>query len=1068
MSVNLHINILINARKFLNSKYERGVIDFLESVVTYSNENENYKRKLAKFLNKNLNNYLNLLKEVLKSNDPMNVHYVLELSNMFDFSKLNEKNLSKENISTLKQFFDIAFNSINYHKACEAIMDSNILENKYLLKNIFFDINIIKHILIKIPFIKIPIEIFEFVITNYTVSDLEKIFKTTHNMRIISEKIYNVNTNDDIFKGNVQFLIDICKYDSYYTVSELNVEILDEIISKNLFIHPYSAMTKTIFFNLSYRYYNPKLISILLKIYDNIISEKEITDLLKCCANLKISNRNLISSYVMIKKAIPNLTVKKFVSEIENNNNNILYYMVQGYFDNFYDDEKNNEEIQETEEKYINIIKKTRFKYLLDSDIINSMSLEMTEKFNLKIWLMLRGYSKEPFFCEGSTLALIQTFGLFENDAFVSNRLKKVLYMIPESIEKVKYSCKVNSLEHKELLRLLNDLNEENYTLNSSFDYELVPRGYTYMSDEIYNYLEKHYNQNDYQKLKRLDGSFGKKVNDFLSPYALINDKYVLKRNVCIPTNLKKLKSVLSIKEYNKLLKIDDYRIFLLPYIKLDTIICSFHGNIKREDKRKIFRLCGYGPNLENEEFYSEFFESLGYDYVIEDYEYNPKFCEFFFENFELLYINNFDMLSDIYENFDTILKIYKKNSGKNQISYEDIRIILNSCDDYSECFDRGNKKFGELANYAGVINNLDFAWYENLYNLSKDRRFSSIPRLNKTYEIDDIKLKLEVLRFDDPMNVLTGENEFMDNCYSKGDVGEDCLIHSCSSKNGRNLSVYLIDSTGEEILLTQSWLWRCGDALVLDNIESTEFYNTNYKKYAYVLKKALEKISEDFVNVTINDENPIKSILLGTGNDNSEIEMSSWADFYASIHPKDYKKSGYSDAEKIKIIYGNKNVDDSLETEAIYRDERKFICKKLDEEIDELYNSVNDDEWLNENEGDIENATGIYGEDFYLLYETDEYIEVSNIVRKTPRIEDESVNQILELMKSFNLMLKDSVDLNKSIKCELRGERIKEFYNLYLNNGYIVEICKNENEVVFMPGEKFLKRKILTKNLMK
>jgi len=96
-----------------------------------------------------------------------------------------------------------------------------------------------------------------------------------------------------------------------------------------------------------------------------------------------------------------------------------------------------------------------------------------------------------------------------------------------------------------------------------------------------------------------------------------------------------------------------------------------------------------------------------------------------------------------------------------------------------------------------------------SLHNEILKRYASTIPRISGVCG----EYSYEVLRLHD-MNSLTVGNK-TDCCFTVLGNGYSCLKHSVTSENGR---ILVIKKNGE--LLAQSWIWRNGDLLCLDNIE--------------------------------------------------------------------------------------------------------------------------------------------------------------------------------------------------------------------------------------------------------
>ena len=120
-----------------------------------------------------------------------------------------------------------------------------------------------------------------------------------------------------------------------------------------------------------------------------------------------------------------------------------------------------------------------------------------------------------------------------------------------------------------------------------------------------------------------------------------------------------------------------------------------------------------------------------------------------------------------------------------------------------------GNEKVSEISSIAGYSQD-DFDTLQQIYNYGKQRTFSSIPRISKTFG----KYSYEMLKLDDPLAMAIGT--LTDCCQELGNAAEVCMEHSMTSSHGR---VFVIrDEYGN--IVAQSWVWRNGNVLCFDNIE--------------------------------------------------------------------------------------------------------------------------------------------------------------------------------------------------------------------------------------------------------
>ena len=187
------------------------------------------------------------------------------------------------------------------------------------------------------------------------------------------------------------------------------------------------------------------------------------------------------------------------------------------------------------------------------------------------------------------------------------------------------------------------------------------------------------------------------------------------------------------------------------------------------------------------------------------DMDYNPSFREFFLSNFEKIIDDKISLskISLIQKQFREIKKIYSNIPLTLDIamSYVDANRYVR--------VNPGNENVTKIAATSNYSQK-DFETLQRIYNYSKKRIFSSIPRIkNKlggyTYEF---------LKIDDPYAMSVGI--LTDCCQQLGQPGELCMEHSMTDKNGR---IFIVkDEKGE--LVAQSWVWRNNDVLCFDNIE--------------------------------------------------------------------------------------------------------------------------------------------------------------------------------------------------------------------------------------------------------
>ena len=184
---------------------------------------------------------------------------------------------------------------------------------------------------------------------------------------------------------------------------------------------------------------------------------------------------------------------------------------------------------------------------------------------------------------------------------------------------------------------------------------------------------------------------------------------------------------------------------------------------------------------------------------------YDKDFHKFLLDNLEniLCDTNNGKQISAIQRQFRAIKTM---NSNRNLTWELAVNFVA---DQIYKNIETGNEHVAEISRIAGYSEE-DFSTLQHIYNYSKQRIFSSIPRIENrangyTYEI---------LRLDDPLALAIGT--LTDCCQEIGNVAETCVEHSMVDQNGRIFVVR--DEEGN--IVSQSWVWRNNNVLCFDNIE--------------------------------------------------------------------------------------------------------------------------------------------------------------------------------------------------------------------------------------------------------
>lgn len=195
-------------------------------------------------------------------------------------------------------------------------------------------------------------------------------------------------------------------------------------------------------------------------------------------------------------------------------------------------------------------------------------------------------------------------------------------------------------------------------------------------------------------------------------------------------------------------------------------------------------------------------------------------------------------------------------------------------------------------------------------YKVMKGRKYSSIPKV--TGNLDEYTY--EILDLDDPSALAVGYLTRC--CFLINGLSRESLYHSISSKNGRT---FVVKKNGE--LIAQSWVWRNGNVLCFDNVETRGNYS--YDTLLSVYQKASQELLEKS-NTSEDPKESLKVITYGT----SESKMSRPSKIFAGILPRVLESVGYSDAKYEQCILAEKEYDTLYygEVTAKYLDPRPLV----------------------------------------------------------------------------------------------------------------------------------------------
>lgn len=231
---------------------------------------------------------------------------------------------------------------------------------------------------------------------------------------------------------------------------------------------------------------------------------------------------------------------------------------------------------------------------------------------------------------------------------------------------------------------------------------------------------------------------------------------------------------------------------------------------------------------------------------------YNPDFTSFFLNNINEFINPNINIeeanLEDVYfeerEDLDYIAAIQHKFDrikaffANVPLTLEKVKTyIFNSETDYTE----GNEFFGDTVGKIGYSEE-QTKILEQIYNIGKNRIFSSIPRISG--KSDDYSY--EILRMDNPLGLVIGN--LSDCCQQLGGAAETSMEHSMVSNNGR---VFVIKDKNNRII-AQSWVWRNRNTICFDNIEIPDrvFKRDDGINYTKVIYNIYLQAAKEFVKI--------------------------------------------------------------------------------------------------------------------------------------------------------------------------------------------------------------------------
>lgn len=195
---------------------------------------------------------------------------------------------------------------------------------------------------------------------------------------------------------------------------------------------------------------------------------------------------------------------------------------------------------------------------------------------------------------------------------------------------------------------------------------------------------------------------------------------------------------------------------------------------------------------------------------------------------------------ADIYNSWETIYQNLNGNVSVARILkwFEENKILLNP-DEY------------RLASVLGEIgtDERNLVKARELYSDMKKREISTIPKVSGTYNDE---YTYEMLDLDDPLGLVVGYITRC--CFLIDGMSKSSLFHSAQSKDGR---IFVVRKNGE--LIAQSWVWRNGNLVCFDNVETRGNYDYD------ILLATYQKAAENIINISTKEESTKEQIKLVT-----------------------------------------------------------------------------------------------------------------------------------------------------------------------------------------------------------
>lgn len=264
---------------------------------------------------------------------------------------------------------------------------------------------------------------------------------------------------------------------------------------------------------------------------------------------------------------------------------------------------------------------------------------------------------------------------------------------------------------------------------------------------------------------------------------------------------------------------------------------------------------------------------------------------------FEQKFANIYNSWDMIYEELNGVVTINRILKW-----FEENRVILNP-DEY---------RLSIVLNEISDDQSIEKA--RELYRDMRKRKYSTIPKISGSTE----KYSYEMLDLDDPLGLIVGYITRC--CFLINGMSKSALFHSAQNKDGR---IFVVRNQSGE-LIAQSWVWRNGNLVCFDNVETTGRNDDDE------LLKAYQSAAEKIILTSAKKENAKEQIKLVTvGSSYSKMTLPEKQVPKNEIQLPRTKNEIYTDAYQQFILFASKEKDLYYgDVTAEYKDEREEVQK--------------------------------------------------------------------------------------------------------------------------------------------